>query len=279
MFKRLKLFITKVRPLKCLPSRAVSLAIAVVSVVLPCLNELRHGYLPKILANLAQQQGDHELIAVVSPSQDHTLTTLQQTVGWRVIASEAQNRAQRLTTGIVASSSEIVLLHHPATVLPSHRALQEIEQAMADPQLIWGGFHHGFDWDHWLLRFTSWYSNRVRARWGQVLYLDHCIFARKSALEAIYGVPDLDIFEDTALSQKLQPLGPPRLLPGTVTTSARRFRSRGVYQQALLNQGLKLMYHSGLDPSWMNRLYERRSQINVTYGASTVTKPPFKGQE
>jgi hypothetical protein len=247
-----------------------------VSVVLPCLNELRHGYLPKILENLAQQQGDPELIAVVSPSQDDTLATLQQASGWRVITSEAQNRAQRLTIGIAASSSELVLLHHPATTLPPNTALQQIEQAMADPQVSWGGFRHGFDWDHWLLRFTSWYSNQVRAR--QVLYLDHCIFARKSALDAIDGVPDLDIFEDTALSQKLQAFGPPRLLPGAVTTSARRFQSRGIYQQALLNQGLKLMYHSGLDPGWMNRLYERRSQINVTYGASEMPESPVKGQ-
>jgi hypothetical protein len=32
---------------------AVNRAISMVSVVLPCLNELRHGYLPKILENLA----------------------------------------------------------------------------------------------------------------------------------------------------------------------------------------------------------------------------------
>ncbi|MGD1908057.1 MAG: glycosyltransferase [Leptolyngbyaceae cyanobacterium] len=238
-----------------------------VSVVLPCLNELRHGYLPKILENLAQQQGNHEFIAVVSPSQDDTLATLQQAKGWRVIATEAQNRAQRLTIGIAASTSETVLLHHPATVLPTHTALQQIDQAVLNSDVTWGGFHHGFDWDHWLLQFTSWYSNQVRARLGQILYLDHCIFARKSALEAISGVPDLDIFEDTALSQKLQAFGPPYLLPRAITTSARRFRNRGIYQQAMLNQGLKLMYHSGLDPQWMNRLYERRSQINVNYSS------------
>jgi hypothetical protein len=248
----------------------------VVSVVLPCLNELRHGYLPKILANLAQQQGNHERIAVVSASPDDTLATLQQASGWRVITSEAKNRAQRLTVGIAASTSEVVLLHHPATLLPPHTALQQVEQVITNPQVVWGGFHHGFDWDHWLLRFTSWYSNQVRARWGQILYLDHCIFARKAALEAIGEVPDLDIFEDTALSQQLQSFGPPHLLPGVITTSARRFQQRGVYQQALLNQGLKLMYHSGLDPGWMNRLYERQSQINVTYSPSASTESAEK---
>ncbi|MEB3267393.1 MAG: glycosyltransferase [Leptolyngbya sp.] len=238
-----------------------------ISIVLPCLNELRHGYLPAILANLQAQAGAKEIIAVVSPSQDDTLAVLQATPGLQVIDSHAQNRAQRLSVGIAASRGEAVLLHHPATLLPDRVALEQIEAAITDPQIHWGGFHHGFDWNHWLLRFTSWYSNQVRSRYGQVLYLDHCIFARRSTLTAIGAVPDMDIFEDTALSERLQPYGPPVLLPGCVTTSARRFRSRGVYRQAWLNQQLKLMYHLGASPAMMNRLYERQAQINVTYQA------------
>jgi hypothetical protein len=130
---------------------------------------------------------------------------------------------------------------------------------------MWGGFRHRFDWDHWLLRYTSWYSNRVRPRWSRILYLDHCVFARRSLLEAIGGVPNMDIFEDTALSLALRRAGAPHLLTAAVSTSARRYHSRGVYQQAVLNQLLKVMYHTGMDPRWMNRLYERQMQINVAY--------------
>jgi glycosyltransferase involved in cell wall biosynthesis len=237
----------------------------VISVVLPCINELRHGYLPLILENLIAQRGDKELIAVVSPSQDATLTVIAQTPGIRVIPSSARNRAQRLSEGIAASQGEAVLLHHPATLLPPKEALEMIEAAIADPRITWGGFHHQFDWDHWLLRYTSWHSNHVRRRWSRVLYLDHCIFARRSVLQAIGGVPDMDIFEDTVLSQRLRAYSAPVLLPGTITTSARRFRDRGIYRQALLNQLLKAMYHTGIDPRWMNHLYERKSQINVSY--------------
>jgi glycosyltransferase involved in cell wall biosynthesis len=240
----------------------------VISVVLPCLNELRHGYLPHILQNLQGQRGEKELIAVVSPCQDDTLAVLQATPNLRVMETSVRNRAQRLSVGIDASRGDVVLLHHPATLLPDTTALEQIQQAIADPQVVWGGFRHGFDWSHPLLRFTSWYSNRIRAAWGRVLYLDHCPFARREVLQAIGGVPDMDIFEDTALSQRLQAWGRPCLLPGTVVTSARRFRQRGVYRQAWINQQLKLMYHAGASPEAMNRLYERRSQINVTYGDS-----------
>jgi len=55
------------------------------------------------------------------------------------------------------------------------------------------------------------------------------------------------------------------MLPSRVVTSARRYRSRGIYRQALLNQMIKVMYRLHLDPQWINRLYEQTVQINVTY--------------
>jgi len=237
----------------------------VISVVLPCVNEVRHGYLPKIIDNLQAQAGDKELIAVVSPSTDETLALLQAAPQFRVIEATAQNRAQRLNIGIQVSQGEIVLLHHPATLLPTQTALLQIEQAFQNPAVLWSGFCHQFDLDHWLLRYTSWYSSRVRPRWGQILYLDHCLAVRRSLLTDIGGVPDMDIFEDTVLSQRLRTYGAPLMLPSRVVTSARRYRSRGIYRQALLNQMIKVMYHLHLDPQWINRLYEQTVQINVTY--------------
>ncbi|MBE9063851.1 glycosyltransferase [cf. Phormidesmis sp. LEGE 11477] len=240
------------------------------SVVLPCFNESRHGYLPQILENLRSQTGPKQLIAVVSPSQDDTLATIEQFPEISIIKTTASNRAQRLNIGIEASKGEHVLLHHPATLLPPATALQQAETALQQQDAVWGGFVHSFDMDHWLLRFTSWYSTNVRSRQG-ILYLDHCIFATKKALSAVNGVPDMDIFEDTALSMALREFGnsvghgKAAIAPGKVTTSARRFRDRGIYRQALVNQTLKLMYHAKLDPKQLNWLYESKSQINVSY--------------
>ena len=241
------------------------------SVVLPCFNESRHGYLPKILENLRSQTGSKQLIAVVSPSQDDTLAIIQQFPEIEIIQATASNRAQRLNVGINASKGEYVLLHHPATLLPENTAFQLAEAALKQHSAVWGGFVHSFDMDHWLLRFTSWYSTRVRSR-QSILYLDHCIFATKRALIAVGGVPDMDIFEDTALSIALRDFGrasgytgSAAIASGKVTTSARRFRDRGIYRQALVNQMLKLMYHAKLDPQRLNWLYEGKSQINVSY--------------
>ena len=232
------------------------------SIVLPCFNEARHGYLPNILENLLAQAGDKQIIAVVSPSEDDTLTILRRFPAVEIVETTASNRAQRLNVGIEKSVGEYVLLHHPATLLPEKVALEQAKTVLK--QAVWGGFVHGFDWDNWLLRFTSWYSTRVRSRSG-ILYLDHCIFARRRALIEVGGVPDMDIFEDTALSLALKRLGLPAIASGQVVTSARRFRARGLYRQAALNQLLKVMYRANLDPQRLNWLYERKSQINVGY--------------
>lgn len=234
-----------------------------ISVVLPCFNEVRHGYLPKILENLSQQLGHKQLIAVVSPSSDHTLAIIQQFPNFEIIEAAAANRAQRLNIGIEASVGDAVLLHHPATLLPNARALQLAAAALESS--VWGGFRHSFDLDHWLLRFTSWYSTQQRSQRQRVLYLDHCIFVRRQVLVDIGGVPDLDIFEDTALSVALGKYGKPAIAPASIITSARRFRDRGIYRQALLNQLLKVMYHTHQDPKKLNWLYESKSQINVDY--------------
>jgi hypothetical protein len=237
------------------------------SVVLPCFNESRHGYLPQILENLCQQVGDKQLIAVVSPSGDDTLAIIRQFPAVEIIESTATNRAQRLNAGIAASKGEFVLLHHPATLLPVKNALQQAEAILSGSTrpATWGGFVHSFDMDHWLLRFTSWYSTWVRSQQQSILYLDHCIFVRRQALIDIGAIPNMDIFEDTALSLALAQWGKPAIASGKVITSARRFRSRGIYRQALLNQLLKLMYLTHQDPKRLNWLYESKSQINVGY--------------
>lgn len=238
------------------------------SVILPCLNEIRHGYLECILSNLVRQNGEKEIIAVVSDSADGTDRILEEYASRfaeiRVVRSLAHNRAQRLNAGIAISQGEVILLHHPATLLPEVIALQLIEEALeAGGQ--WGAFQHSFDLSHWLLRFTSWYSDNVRVRQKGIVYFDHCPFAKRQILMQVGNVPDLDIFEDTLLSDRLCQLSRPVIAKGTVTTSARRFQQRGIYRHAILNQLLKICYHFNIDPQWLNRLYEQKSSINVKY--------------
>jgi glycosyltransferase involved in cell wall biosynthesis len=246
------------------------------SIILPCLNEIRHGYLDRIITNLVAQlvppNCEKEIIAVVSASNDGTDLVLDEyakrSPEIKVLRSQATNRAQRLNDGIAVSTGDIILLHHPATLLPELIALQLIEQTLAagSPSGVqWGAFSHSFDFTHWLLHFTSWYSDNMRVKQKGIVYLDHCPFINRQILAEVGNVPDLDIFEDTVLSDRLRQFSKPLLAQGKVITSARRFHQRGIYRHAMLNQILKICYHFNIDPNWLNRLYEQKASINVKY--------------
>ena len=238
------------------------------SIILPCLNEIRHAYLDRILTNLIAQIGEKEIIVVVSPSNDGTDEVLEeyatQCSEIQVVRSLAKNRAQRLNDGIAVSKGEIILLHHPATLLPEHIALELIDQAITAGN-NWGAFQHTFDFPHWLLHFTSWYSNNVRFKQKGIVYLDHCPFIDRQVLAQIGNIPDLDIFEDTVLSDRLRQFSKPVLVEGKVITSARRFQQRGIYRHAMLNQLLKMCYLLKIDTKHLNRLYEKSYSINTKY--------------
>ena len=242
------------------------------SIILPCLNEMRHGYLDRILTNLiaqlVPQNCEKEIIAVVSASDDGTDLILDEYAARypdiQVVRSLAKNRAQRLNDGIAVSKGDIILLHHPATLLPEYIALQLIEKALQSGR-DWGAFCHSFDYSHWLLHFTSWYSDNVRVKQKSLVYLDHCPFVNRQVLAEIGNVPDLDIFEDTVLCDRLRQFSKPVLAQGKVITSARRFQQRGIYRHAMLNQWLKMCYRLNIDPKFLNRVYEKRYSINTKY--------------
>ncbi len=235
------------------------------SVVLTTYNEMALGLYPQILERL-KAFSEAEVIVVDRQSQDGT-PHLAQKMGFLVLSSDSNSRASRLNLGIAQATGSVVLLHHPRSLLApgALEALTELaEQSFSSGRLFWGGFTHQLDWDHPLLRFTSWYSNEIRAKKSKIVYLDHCIFAHRELLgKEPPFLPEVEIFEDTLLSKMLsQKAGPPVILPQLSTTSALRFRKRGVWRQALLNQALKVGFHLNFPNTWMNRIYENRLWLN-----------------
>lgn len=188
-----------------------------------------------------------------------------------VAKHEAPSRAARLNLGFHRAQGEIVLFHHPRSFVDPTgiRFLVKISQR-PNRELLWGGFTHQFDMHHRLLKFTSWYSNRVRARLRGILYLDHCIFFDRRLWRI--DLPNVDIFEDTLLSYEFRKVTMPVVLPYTSTTSAIRFKKNGIYLQAILNQLLKLAFHAHIPHSRLNRVYEGGLELNSKYSSSEGDK-------
>ena len=231
-----------------------------ISIIVATYNEAKNPIFSQIIANLAPLLGDDrfEVLFVDGASTDTTKEQIQN-AGFRVITTKLSSRARRFNEAVALARGQLILLHHPRSTLSTkaYWSLLEFSQTGG-----WGAFRHRFDMQHPILRFTSFYSNFVRLRIFAIAYLDHCIFVDRQLLVNVGGIPELDVFEDTALSKNLRQFGRPVLWRYFATTSAVRFRKNGILKQVILNQLMKVGYLLGFDHKWLNNIYERSTQLN-----------------
>lgn len=181
-----------------------------------------------------------------------------------VSKSDAYTRAERLNIGFQKSKGDLILFHHPRSFIEEKGIQYLIDLSnKKNRKLIWGGFTHKFDLEHFLLRFTSWYSNQIRAKLKGIFYLDHCIFFDRMLWKE--NLPHVEIFEDTILSYQLLSFAKPVLLPYISETSSIRFQQKGIWLQSILNQLLKIGFHLKINPSFMNQIYEKNLWLNNKY--------------
>jgi hypothetical protein len=194
-------------------------------------------------------------------STDDTVSLIKQSDA-KLIVTDLCSRAGRLNAGIKQAKFDMVLLHHP-------RSLVDIEGIKAltnhTSETSWGAFTHQFNIHHPLLNFTSWYSNRIRGDRRGVYYLDHCLFVQKKLLFDVGLIQKIDIFEDTEICLKLNKKTKPVRLPYISQTSAVRFQTNGIYRQALKNQYMKWCYYFRGSDKKMNALYEKGIELNTQY--------------
>ncbi len=237
-----------------------------ISIVIPVYNEISNsGYLEKILHEIGNRP-DFEIFVIDGGSTDSTREFAKNFSSVVVKDIGRSTRAARLNEGVTLATTQTLFLHHPRVFVKA----DDIQTLADNPPHFWGGFTHKFDTKHQILQFTSWYSNKVRgAGWSPfsfnkpIVYLDHCIFAPTHFFKSIGPLPDIAIFEDTVLSQKLHAsYGKATLLPYTAEVSAIRFVKRGIIRRALLNQVSKIQWYLGAHPENINKVYQDKNPLN-----------------
>lgn len=219
------------------------------AVVIPALDEEA-----RIAAAVASSRAPGvEVLVVDGGSRDATAARARE-AGARVIAGPL-GRARQLRAGCAACAADALLFLHADSRLPAgfERALRE---ALADPRTVGGSFALRFDPRPPALRLIEWGAALRRALFG-LPYGDQGLFARRSALEAIGGVPEVAFLEDLDLVRALRRRGRLARLRAPVTTSARRYLEGGVLRTMLRNWGALAGWRLGLDRTRLARWYGR----------------------
>ncbi len=229
-----------------------------ISIVVPTLNEADR--LPSLLADLAAETPDHEVIVVDGGSDDGT-DAVARRAGARVLPS-APGRGQQLSAGAAAARGEILLFLHADSRFPAGGLARILETLAAHPARPGGNFRLVFDggtpFSRWLTGFYAWIRSLG------YYYGDSAIFVRRNAYEEIGGIRQIALMEDYDFTRRLERKGrtcyieqPP------LTTSSRRFEGRRPISIVWGWIEIHLLFYLGISPAFLVRRYEaqrRRGQ-------------------
>ncbi len=219
-----------------------------VSIIIPALNEAEA--LPETLGRLhALENSPVEIVVADGGSTDGT-AELAEGLGARVVRG-ARGRGPQQHAGALASTGGALWFLH-ADTHPAPSALEAIEEALRDPEVVGGHFRLRFTGSSFAARFVTGYQPILRR--FKLIYGDSAIFVRREAYERAGGFSAAPLFDDLEFTRRLRKQGRFVTVPAEVVTSSRRFEGRlaRTFSQWML---LQTLYSAGVAPEKLARLY------------------------
>jgi hypothetical protein len=153
---------------------------------------------------------------------------------------------------------DVLLFHHADSELePAHVAA--VAEAMRDPEIAGGAFHRAFDERHPGLRWLEGLE-RVHGKLCGTMYGDQSIFVRREIFAELRGYAEYPLMEDVDFSKRLRKVARVRLLDPPMRSSPRRHLQRGPWKTTLRNALILLLYHVGVSPDALYRMYYQQPQ-------------------
>jgi len=163
----------------------------------------------------------------------------------RVVTS-ARGRATQMNAGAAVVRGDVLLFLHADTRLPPD-ADRIVREALARTGRAWGRFDVTIEGRHPLLPVVAAAMN-ARSRLTGITTGDQAMFVTRAAFVAAGRFPEIALMEDITFARTLKRISRPVSLRARVTTSGRRWETRGVVRTILLMWRLRLMYFLGARP-------------------------------
>jgi glycosyltransferase involved in cell wall biosynthesis len=201
------------------------------SVVVPVLDEAA-GIEATLRALAPLRMLGAEVIVVDGGSRDATAALAAPCADHVLLAP--CGRARQMNAGAAQARGDALLFLHADTLLPDGAEAQ-IRQAL-ERGAAWGRF-----------------DVRIAGRSGMLRVVAACMNARSRWTGIATG--DQALMEDIELSRRLRGIGRPACLRARVTTSGRRWETRGVWRTIVLMWRLRWRYWRGESPQSLARAY------------------------
>ncbi len=219
-----------------------------ISIIVPALNESAEIH-ESLAALQCYRASGHQVILVDGGSRDGTP---ERALGLSDLTLVAERgRAAQMNAGAAVATGGVLLFLHADTRLPAGAGALIQSGLRRAP---WGRFDVRIAGRHPLLRCIG-FMMSLRSRITGIATGDQAIFVRRDLFEAVGGYAAIPLMEDIELCTRLRRLAQPVCLKARVTTSGRRWESRGVLRTTLLMWGLRLGFALGVAPEALAKRY------------------------
>ncbi len=221
-----------------------------ISVVIPTLNEaetIGESVRSALLAGAGQ------IIVSDGGSHDDTLA-IAAAAGATETVRSLRGRGVQLNAGSVFARGEFVVFLHADSRLDSDSLNQICHAVQSKPSLVWGAMRQRIDSEQLIYRLLE-YGNARRVTWRGLPFGDQAVFVRRSEYKRVGGFPEVQLMEDIELAQNLRKIQWPLLISGHVVVSSRRWQTKGVLRQTVLNQLLQIGHAVGVSPDRLAKHY------------------------
>jgi glycosyltransferase involved in cell wall biosynthesis len=229
-----------------------------ISIIIPVLNEV--AIVEAALETLLRQEGDYEVIVVDGGSADGTCDVVRQFPVrlMHIPPSLPPGLACQINQGAQQAQGDVLLFLHVDVQLPP-QAAANIEAALADPQLIGGGFLPAFcgpvpDSERLMLALIErvW---KMRTRVFHWFAGDTAPFIRRDQFWRCGGYPPACFASDWDFADRMRRRGRLAVIREPVHVHCRRHVSNGVLKTLLVTGSVELMYRMGADRGFLRKWY------------------------